>query len=109
MRNEVSIANILKLDVSERIQLVEDVWDSVAAVPEAIPLTDKQKKELADKEAQLLKLRFKNKQNELQLSLKTQAATSQKNQFEARINAAKKDKEIITQQNQINYNKKWNL
>ncbi len=46
MRNEISMANILKLDVSERIQLVEDVWDSVAAVPEAIPLTDKQKKEL---------------------------------------------------------------
>ena len=46
MRNEVSISNILKLDVSERIQLVEDVWDSVAAVPEAIPLTDKQKREL---------------------------------------------------------------
>jgi putative addiction module component (TIGR02574 family) len=46
MRNEISIASILKLDVSERIQLVEDVWDSVAAVPDAIPLTDKQKKEL---------------------------------------------------------------
>jgi len=45
MRNEISIANILKLDVSERIQLVEDVWDSVVSVPEAIPLTDKQKKE----------------------------------------------------------------
>ena len=46
MRNEISMANILKLDVSERIQLVEDVWDSVAAVPEAMPLTDKQKIEL---------------------------------------------------------------
>ena len=46
MRNEISIANILKLDVSERIQLVEDVWDSVAAVPEAIPLTEQQRKEL---------------------------------------------------------------
>jgi len=46
MRNEISIANILKLDVSERIQLVEDVWDSVAAVPKAISLTDKQKIEL---------------------------------------------------------------
>ncbi len=46
MRNEFSITNILKLDVSERIQLVEDVWDSVATVPEAVSLTDKQKKEL---------------------------------------------------------------
>jgi len=46
MRNGISIANILKLGVSERIQLVEDVWDSVAAIPEAIPLTEKQRKEL---------------------------------------------------------------
>jgi len=46
VRNGFSIANILKLDISKRIQLVEDVWDSVAAVPEAIPLTEKQTKEL---------------------------------------------------------------
>lgn len=46
MRNEISMASILKLDVSERIQLVEDVWDSVAAVPKAVPLTDNQKKAL---------------------------------------------------------------
>ena len=46
MRTEISIASILKLDVSERIQLVEDVWDSIASVPQAMLLTDKQKKEL---------------------------------------------------------------
>ena len=46
MRTEISVANILKLNVSERIQLVEDVWDSIASVPEAMPLTDKQKKEI---------------------------------------------------------------
>jgi len=46
MRTEISVANILKLDVSERIQLVEDVWDSIASVPEAMLLNDKQKKEL---------------------------------------------------------------
>jgi putative addiction module component (TIGR02574 family) len=46
MRTEVSIANILKLDVSERIQLVEDVWDSIVSVPEAMSLTEKQQKEL---------------------------------------------------------------
>ena len=46
MRTEISMANILKLDVSERIQLVEDVWDSIASVPDAMLLTDKQKKEL---------------------------------------------------------------
>jgi putative addiction module component (TIGR02574 family) len=31
------------MSVSERIQLVEDIWDSIAEVPEAVPLTDKQK------------------------------------------------------------------
>ena len=39
-------ADILNLSVSERIQLVEDIWDSIAEVPEAIPLTDQQKEEL---------------------------------------------------------------
>ena len=46
MPNAISIANILKLNVSERIQLVEDVWDSIVSFPEALPLTDKQKKEI---------------------------------------------------------------
>ena len=38
--------NVLELSISERILLVEDIWDSIAAVPEAVPLTDAQKKEL---------------------------------------------------------------
>ena len=29
-----------------RILIVEDIWDSIAAVPDAVPLTDSQKKEL---------------------------------------------------------------
>ena len=44
--NKVSVAELLKLSISERIQLVEDVWDSIAAVPDAVPLTDPQKEEL---------------------------------------------------------------
>ncbi len=40
------MAEILQLDVSERIELVQDIWDSVAAVPEADPLTDAQRQEL---------------------------------------------------------------
>jgi len=40
------ITNILQLSVAERIQLVEDIWDSIVAVPEAITLTDAQKQEL---------------------------------------------------------------
>jgi putative addiction module component (TIGR02574 family) len=41
-----SIADIMELDVSERIELVQDIWDSVAAVPDAVPLTDAQRQEL---------------------------------------------------------------
>jgi putative addiction module component (TIGR02574 family) len=40
------LSDILQLTVAERIQLAEDIWDSVAAFPEAIPLTDAQKTEL---------------------------------------------------------------
>jgi putative addiction module component (TIGR02574 family) len=40
------ISEILQLSIAERIQLVEDIWDSVAAFPEAIPLTEAQRQEL---------------------------------------------------------------
>jgi len=38
--------DILDLSISERIQLVEDIWDSIAEVPESLSLTDEQKTEL---------------------------------------------------------------
>ncbi len=38
--------DILNLSISERIQLVEDIWDSIAEVPESVALTDDQKREL---------------------------------------------------------------
>jgi putative addiction module component (TIGR02574 family) len=40
------LSEILQLTIAERIQLAEDIWDSVAAFPEAIPLTEAQKEEL---------------------------------------------------------------
>jgi putative addiction module component (TIGR02574 family) len=40
------LSDILQLSVAERIQLVEDIWDSIAVVPEAVPLTEEQKAEL---------------------------------------------------------------
>jgi putative addiction module component (TIGR02574 family) len=40
------LPEILKLSVSERIQLVEDIWDSIAAEPDALPLTEEQRAEL---------------------------------------------------------------
>lgn len=38
--------DILNLSISERIQLVEDIWDSIVELPEAVTLTDDQKREL---------------------------------------------------------------
>lgn len=42
----VKLDDILKLSVSERIRLVEEIWDSIARESEALPLTDEQKAEL---------------------------------------------------------------
>ena len=41
-----SIADILQLPVQERIRLVELIWDSVAAVPEAVDISPELKTEL---------------------------------------------------------------
>ena len=40
------LKDILELSVAERIQLVEDIWDSIAAVPESISLTENERQEL---------------------------------------------------------------
>jgi putative addiction module component (TIGR02574 family) len=40
---KVEIAN---LSVSERIQLAEDLWDSILENPDDVPLTDAQQQEL---------------------------------------------------------------
>ena len=42
----VDIKEILKLSVPDRIQLVEAIWDSITANPEALPVTEAQKQEL---------------------------------------------------------------
>lgn len=41
-----SVANVLELPLQERIQLVELIWESIAAVPEAIEVTPQLKAEL---------------------------------------------------------------
>jgi putative addiction module component (TIGR02574 family) len=46
MSTTFPLAEILLLSVDERIQLAQDIWDSIAAVPEAISLTDAQRAEL---------------------------------------------------------------
>ena len=40
------VAEILALPVTERMRLVEAIWDSISAVPDALPLTQWQKDEL---------------------------------------------------------------
>ena len=46
------IAGLMNLTLPERIQLVEDLWDSIAAESESLPLPDWQKEELARREAE---------------------------------------------------------
>jgi putative addiction module component (TIGR02574 family) len=42
----ISMDDIRKLSVSERIQLVEDIWDTIASSREEVALTDRQRQEL---------------------------------------------------------------
>ena len=42
----ITRAEILSLSVPERIQLAEDIWDTIAEVPEAISLSDDERAEL---------------------------------------------------------------
>jgi putative addiction module component (TIGR02574 family) len=46
MRARISLADVLSLSIPERIQLVQDIWDSIAEVPDSIELTDAQREEL---------------------------------------------------------------
>jgi len=47
-----NIQDILKLSVAERIEIVEAIWDSIAASPERLPVTEAQKRELDRRLAQ---------------------------------------------------------
>jgi putative addiction module component (TIGR02574 family) len=40
------VAEILSLPVEERMELLETIWASISAVPDALPLTEWQKEEL---------------------------------------------------------------
>jgi putative addiction module component (TIGR02574 family) len=47
-------SSVFDLSPSEKLQLVEDLWDDLAAVPETVPIHDWQKEELARRKANLL-------------------------------------------------------
>jgi putative addiction module component (TIGR02574 family) len=40
------LSDILQLSVAERLQLVEDIWDSIATTSDNLPLTAAQEEEL---------------------------------------------------------------
>ena len=44
--NHISVADILELPVQERIQLVELIWESIAAFPQAIAVSQELKSDL---------------------------------------------------------------
>jgi len=49
-----SNTSIFDLTPAEKLQLVEDLWDDLAATPEAVPVHDWQKEELARRKANLM-------------------------------------------------------
>ena len=46
MKKNFLISDVMELSVAERIELVEDLWDTIAQVPESVKLTEDQKREL---------------------------------------------------------------
>ena len=42
----VSVSDILKLPVAERVRLAQALWESIAAVPDAVTLSEAQRQEL---------------------------------------------------------------
>lgn len=46
--------SIFELSLTEKLQLVEDLWDDLAAVPSDVPMHEWQKQELARRKANLM-------------------------------------------------------
>jgi putative addiction module component (TIGR02574 family) len=55
IRMNPAIPSIFDLSASEKLQLVEDLWDDLAATPESVPVHDWQHRELARRRASLMK------------------------------------------------------
>ena len=49
------VASVFDLSPAEKLQLIEDLWDDVAANPSNVPVHDWQKEELARRKANLRK------------------------------------------------------
>ncbi len=46
--------SVFDLSPAEKLQLMQDLWDDLAATPEAVPVHDSQKQELARRRANLV-------------------------------------------------------
>jgi putative addiction module component (TIGR02574 family) len=51
--SNVTGESVFDLSPSEKLQLVEDLWDDLAGTPGAVPIHDWQKQELARRKANL--------------------------------------------------------
>ena len=51
----LNAVSIFDLSPPEKLQLVEDLWDDLAANPSAVPVHEWQKKELARRKSNLVK------------------------------------------------------
>ena len=51
----VNRTSVFELSLSEKLQLVEDLWDDLAATPDVVPVYGWQKAQLARRKANLLK------------------------------------------------------
>jgi putative addiction module component (TIGR02574 family) len=47
------MASLFDLSPSEKLQLVEDLWNDLAATPDAVPIHEWQKEELSRRKARL--------------------------------------------------------
>jgi len=54
MMMDVNADSIFDLSPPEKLQLVEDLWDDLAAAPSEVPIHDWQKEELARRKANLM-------------------------------------------------------
>ena len=48
-----NVSSVFDLSTSEKLQLVQDLWDDIAASPSEVPVTDWEKEELDRREARL--------------------------------------------------------
>ena len=51
---KAEFTQVFELTLSEKLQLVEDLWDSIALDPDQLPVLDWQKEELARRKAAYL-------------------------------------------------------